>query len=261
MITATPEPDNTPPRVQLLVDTSGFVGGTLTVTRTDPDGSTVNVRATDVPADITDTTWLNYDHEAPFGAPVTYTAVMTFGATSASSSTITLDVTRVWMIHPGDPTLSYSPPRVRGFAERERATKQGKFDVLGRREPVVTTDGQRGGVESKMQIRTGTFAERDGLWALLEDCSTILLNVPAGFGWGLTTEWISVDKVTETRIADLRGADQGRLFTLPYVIGPRPVGSVLPERVYADLPGEATTYAELAGKYASYLDVRSGTQS
>lgn len=261
MITATAEPDNDPPRVELLVDTSGFEGGTLRVTRTDPDGTIVNIRATDEPAEIADNQWLNYDYEAPFGVPVTYTAIMTLGSSSASSDVVTLNVGRVWLIHAGDPTRSYTPPRVRGFTERERNIDQGTFKVLGRRDPVVTTDGQRSGVESKVLIRTETHAERDGLWAVLEDGSTLLLNVPASFGWGLTTEWIAVGKVSEARIADLRGADQGRVFTLPYTVAPRPVGSVLPERVYADLPGEAVTYADQSLMYASYLDLRSGTQS
>jgi hypothetical protein len=245
----------------LLVNTSGFEGGTLRVTRTDPDATTVNVRATDEPITITDSQWLDYDYEAPFGAPVTYTAIMTLGSSSSSADTVTLDVGRVWLIHAGDPSRSYSPPRVRGFAERERNVDQGSFKVLGRRDPVITTDGQRSGVESKVMIRTETHAERDGLWAVLEDGSTLLLNVPAGFGWGLTTEWIAVGKVGEARVAELRGADQGRIFTLPYMVAPRPVGSVLPERVYADLPGEASTYSYQSVLYASYLDLRSGTQS
>lgn len=77
-LTATPQPTNDPPRVLLSVD-ANLGGSTVSVVRLDPDGRTRPVRGGD-PGTITAEAWTGFDYEAPFGAPVTYSAIPTIGA-------------------------------------------------------------------------------------------------------------------------------------------------------------------------------------
>lgn len=78
-LTVTAEPSNTPPRVKLQVDIPALnTGVSVYLTRLDPDGNYQPVRLAD-PASIAGTQWIGYDYEAPYGASVTYTAIVQYG--------------------------------------------------------------------------------------------------------------------------------------------------------------------------------------
>lgn len=71
-ITATAQPANTPPRVELkLADVEGT---SVTILRNDPDGRSRPVRTAE-PATLTGGAWTGFDYEAPLGQAVTYTLV------------------------------------------------------------------------------------------------------------------------------------------------------------------------------------------
>lgn len=257
-ITAIPSAGNVPPRVALTVDTTGYVGYTLQIFRVD-GSSQVLVRDSETTPDIGDVTWLGFDYEAPFEATVTYQVVVYDGANalaSASSASTSLDVTAAWLIHPGDPDLSI-PVEVKKFGERRRSIDQSTQRVIGRSDPVVTTD-TRGTVETSIEIATSTIAEADAVHALLADGQTILVNVPPSWNWGVTTEWAACGQTVEARVVDV-GSRQHRVITVPYVVVSRPEGDLAPLRTYADVLTEASTYAQALAQRATYADLLVGS--
>ena len=154
------------------------------------------------------------------------------------------------------------PVSVAEFGNRSSAPPQGVFRVIGRRNPIVVSEGQPGPLNSSITVRTRTLAELRQLRLLLSDSSPLLLNVPATLGWGVTSEYISVASTDEVRLIDYAGLSD-RYITLPYIVVDAPAaaavgagggggggGGGLPgTRTWADLSLEAGTWAEAAGLY------------
>lgn len=241
-----------PPRIRL--DVTATAGETAaTVTRLNPDGATVPVRTTDGnPLTISAGTALVYDYEAPFGQPVRYSTVETPGTLSAA---VTVAEPAVWLIHVGVPALSRRV-RIIDVPQRARPVVRGIHTPMGRRYPVVQTDGQRKAAEYTLTVRTDDDDERAALDDLLDDAGTLLLNVPAGKGWGVGAEYVSVGDSTEARRADW-GAYPLRDWLLPCTVVDRPVGGTQAERTLADLAGYGTL-AALSAAYGTLFDVAVG---
>ncbi len=254
-LTAAPEPGNSPPRVLLTLDMSDVspVPASATVSRLDPDGRTRAVRLAE-PAKLTGGQWTGYDYETPFGQPVTYTAVA--GSTSVAGAPVTLDVSTVWLRHPGVPSLSMPLPRQAPstLATRRRASTRGVFRPLGRSTPLVVTEGTRQAPETALVVKTSSLDEMRRLWDLLADESVLLLTLPAGLGWGVTHEYISVGDVEESRVAGWGGYEP-RVFMLPYTVVDRPAGGLQSQWTWGDVLARFASWSEVLAFYPSWQDV------
>lgn len=260
-VVATVEPSTgpqDPPRVRLdITDTGTPEVFSTTVTRLDPDGRTVPVRTQDGgPVALTTSgstrTALLYDYEPPFGTPVTYSTT----ATPSASVTVTVVESRVWLIHPGVPALSM-PLSVAAFGSRTRPVQRGLHWPVGSKHPVVQTDGQRKAPEGVIELNTFTLQELAHFEALTNDASTLLLNVPADYGWGVDTDYVSLGDLEEARLIEYAGEPR-RLHSLPFQVVGRPEGGTQAERTYADVLADNATYADLRANYSTYFDVLAG---
>ena len=257
-IVATTQPGNTPPRVFLDVDTTGYTGLTLSIFRVLGDTQTL-VRDSETSPDIADIQWLGYDYECPFGTPVTYQVVVYDGATavaSAVSSAVSLDPSGVWLIHPGAPTRSIEI-EVKDLGSRKRSVTQSTQRVLGRSDPVVTTDA-RSTVESVLAIYTDALDDLTAVHDILADGQTLLLNIPPANAWGVTAEWIACGDSEEQRIVEI-GSRPHRVTSIPYAVVARPEGDLAPLRTYADLLGESASYSAVLAARATYAAVLTGS--
>lgn len=252
-VTPTVELSNVPPRIRL--DVSASAGETsATVTRLDPDGRTVPVRSSDgAPLPISGTTALLYDYEMQYGAAVSYSSLQSPATVSAQ---VAVGESRVWLIHPGVPELS-QPLTVAELSERKRPVQQGVYRPMGRRYAVVQTDGQRKAPEFTLSIYTATGAERDAVEDLLEDAGTLLLNVPAGKGWGIGADYVAVGDSTESRYGRFLGYSDRR-WDLPLVVVGRPFGGTQSQRTYVDVLATYTSYTQVQAAYSSYFSLLAG---
>jgi hypothetical protein len=259
-ITVVPTVDSasTPQRVQLAVTDTGTPNlFATTVTRLDPDGVQRNVRTPDGNPLVLTTSGANrvgtlYDYEAPYGAAVTYS---TIESPSTVSAPVTVAESRAWLIDPGQPALS-TPITIKQLEGRTRKVNRGVFYPMGRAAAVVQTDGQRKAAEYTLSLYTGTDDDRNELDAVLDGAGVLLLNIPAGNGWGIGAEYVSVGDVTEDRPFTYLGyAD--RIWSLPITVVDMPIGGSQSSRSYADLFAY-TTYAALSAGYPSYTALLAG---
>jgi hypothetical protein len=251
-VTPTVEAGNDPPRIRL--DVTATAGETATtVTRLDPDGTTVPVRTNDgAPLTISAGVGLVYDYEAPFSAPVTYSTVETPANVSAQ---VTLTAAKAWLVHPGVPALSVQVT-IAAVGARTRSVVRGVHWPMGRAAPVVQTDGMRKAAESSVDLYVPDEDSRAALETLTADAGVLLFNVPATLPWGLPAAYISVGDMVETRAVRYLGQPD-RTVTLPYQVVDRPVGGTQAERTLADLAGYGTL-AALAAQYGTLFDVAVG---
>lgn len=261
-LVATPEPGNAPPRVRIDVTIPAGSGTSVLLTRMGSDGRAVLVRLADPALLAGSLVWVGYDYECEYGQTLTYAATVTYNNSGVIvvnlSTTATLAVVDVWLVHPGVPALSMRLASVKGLGDRTRPVSQGVFAPYGRRDPIVVTDGRRKAVQSQLQIRTASLAELAALVALVDDAATLLLNVPASLGWGLSAEYVAIGDLVEGREIDT-GSDPWRLFTAPYLVVGRPVGGSQSQRTYATVLAEAATYQDVLNARATYLELLAPT--
>jgi hypothetical protein len=256
-LTATAEPSATPPRILLELEWTG--GTDITVQRIDPDGRTRGVRLAE-PATLDADLWSGYDYESWFGEATTYQA--TDGSTTIDATPVTLTVDAAWLRHPGVPSVSVQV-NVEGDGEPTRAVNRAVLEPLGRRYPIVVTDGRRKTKTSIMTFRTYTLAEADALLSVLDDTAVVLLDVPPAWGWGITHQYMAVGDVTETRTApEGRGAwVPCRNWSAPYEVVDRPADAIAGDRTWANVLVEAATWADLVDMYDTWSDVLTGNTS
>ena len=245
-VTATPQPDATPPRIRLDITTDQT---SLTVYRVAADGSTVAVRTYDGgPLTVTGGSTFLYDPEAPQGEPVSYT---TDDPATTGSATVTVDSGQVWLTHPNAPSRSV-PVRVSAVSDRTAPANQSVRYPLGRQFPIVANDGQRKAPAYTLTVLTSGDGDAAALEALLNDLSTLLLNVPASRGWvGMGTEYVSV--------GDLAVSNPGRVVTsvnrlwdLPCTVTDRPSGGSMAFNTYGTSKTLYATYAARKAAHATY---------
>lgn len=253
-VTATPEPNNVPPRIRLNISSAD--ASSTTLTRLNPDGRTVNVRTQDGgPLPITSGTALIYDYEAPFGQAVQYSSVESPGTTSAN---VTLDVSSIWLVHCGVPDLSMPIELRSGSLQDESYTVQrGVFRPMGRDTPVIVTDGYRKSMESSLIVATDTGSEAAALQAILADTTVLFLNIPPSFGYMVDSMYISVADARFSRTSQI-GSDPWRDVELPFSEVARPAGGTQAQRTYADVLVDNATYATLLNKYSTYAKLLAG---
>lgn len=255
-ITVSPsvEASNWPPRVRLDVAASAGETST-TVTRTDPDGTIVPVRTGDGnPLALASSAGTLYDYEAPFGAAVTYSSQET---PANVSSPVTVPASRVWLIHPGVPTLSQPVRLAPGtFTKRTRDVSQGVFWPQGRSTPIIVSDGARKTAQSTLAVLTISPDEAAGIDAVMSDAGVLLLNIPATLGYNFGTCYIAPGKIEAGPVID-KVFEQWLTFSWPFYVVARPAGGSQAQRTLADLLSYATL-ADLKRTYATLGDLLAG---
>lgn len=265
-VTPTVNLGSTPPSVSLQVTDSTNTVTSVTVTRFVSGGSSNVVRTSDggpLPLTTSDTTKVGtlIDNEPPYAAPVQYSLD---GGTTLTSA-VTVAATRVWLVHPTKPALSM-PLTVSGLPTRSRAVARGVFAPLNRRTPIVVTDGARKAPTFTLGVRTASLTELAALDALLDDASTLLLNVPASKGWGVGAAYIAVGDITETRPIAY-GPFAYREWSLPYQVVDAPIsgtaantaGGTPGVRTWSDLSVERVTWANAGAAYSLWSKAEAGT--
>lgn len=261
-VVPTVEPFNSPPRVRLDVTDTGSSPAytSATVLRLDPDGVQRTVRTNDgnpLPLSTSGSTrvGLVYDYEPPYGSLVSYSTLESPGTVSAE---VTVDETRPWLIHPGVPELSMPISMRPGtLAEEVFPVRAGVFYPMGRKYPVVQTDGSRKGSQSSLVAMTESLDELDSLMVLLADAAVLLLNIPAGMNTGFPSSYIAVGDVKVTRWTSTV-IDANRDVTIPFQVVDPPAGGTQAERTYADIVTGFATYANVQAAYSDYLALLAG---
>lgn len=258
--TAIASSDDEPPFITIAVTgLTDYIGGVLTCVRLNPDGTTDPVRQADPNVEIDAAEMALVDYEAPYGIAVSYRTLAVLSPETdleQSTGTATVDTSQPWLVHPGTPALS-QPIEVTDLATRTREINQSIQAPIGRRRPIVLTDGTLRSPAGTLEITTETLTERDDLLTLLQDLTPLLLNIPHSLGWGVTSEWVAFGGVTETAII---GGSPVRTFVLPYRTVERPVGTVTIDRSWADVLTEAASWTELKNRYVTWLGVFTGQE-
>lgn len=264
-VTATVEPDETPPRVRIDVSDNGNTPAitSVTVTRTNvATGDTVSVRTNDGSplqldlVDADDRAGTIYDNEAQFGVSYVYSTLQQPDRTSGE---LVVNASDPWLVHPGMPGLSRRIKlRVGSFASRRRAAAVGVFYPLGRATAVVVSDGRRRTPESEITVATDTPQELADLLELLSDAGVLLLNVPPGLGLLIESSYIAILDAEERRLSDL-GDDPSRDHVLPYVQVAMPTGGVPTAWTWADVMARYPTWTDLMADNRSWADLMDPT--
>lgn len=254
-LVATPEPANDPPRVLLELTWTGQTEATIV--RTDPGGSQTPVRLGE-PATLDGSgSWVGYDYESWFGQPTYYEAITSGG--TISTGAVSLDVTDVWLRHPGIPSLSLQID-FQGDGAPVRPVNQAVLEPLGRTYPVVVSDGRRKAKRGEITIRTKSDAELTALAALVDDVTPLLLDVPPSKGYGvdLQHQYLAIGDITQSRLRPDYYPHPWRIWTASYIVVGRPAGDLQSERTYATLVIDHATYQELVTTYATYTELLTG---
>lgn len=253
-VTPTVNPSANPPSISLAV--SSTTETATTIRRVNPDGSLVAVRTTTGGAlSIPSHSGTLVDYEAPFGAPVSYTSVE---SPATVSGQVTLAVSKVWLIHPGVPALSVPiQMRRKSLTAVTYTAARGVFKVLGDPYPIVVTDGSRKAAGSALTALVTNAADLSALLTLLNDSSTLLLNVPAN-GYTFGSCYISVGDVTTGPSATDLATDPYIDVTIPFDVTRMPVGGSTSTRTYATVEAQYATYTTAEAAYATYAAATAG---
>lgn len=259
-VVATVEASTTPPRVKLDVTDTGSPNlFAATVTRLNPDGSTSTVRTPDGGPLTLVTSGANrvgtvYDYEAPYGAAVTYSTVETPANVSGS---VIVPADSVWLIHPSVPDISMPVElRAGSLMQEEWGVEQGVFWPMGRRTPIVQTDGIRKAASSSVTVAIDTLLDLQRLRALTQDAAILLLNIPDTLNYGFDTCYIAVGTIRNARTSDI-GSDPYRAVEMPFQVVDRPAGGTQADRTYVDLLSYPT-YSALQAAYPTYAALLAG---
>lgn len=244
-IAAVVEASAVPPRVRLSVTTDQ---PTVTLYQVRADGTRVPVRSYDGDTFVmAGTSMVAYDNEVPYGLPVSYTAD---GSGVTNSGTVTVTVTKPWLINPVQPALSRAIT-VSSLGERSQAANINVRYPLGARVPIVVHDGRRKAATYDLSVRTQSLADQNALEAMLADLTPLLLNIPTGLSWGQTSEWVSVGNVTARRTVAW-GPHPLREWSLPCTVVGRPLGGARPPVTYGDSFAKYPTYGDRFAAHATY---------
>ena len=112
--------------------------------------------------------------------------------------------------------VPYSAPGI------SRASRQGVFNVLGRKFPVVV-DGVRGGRSGTLVLEVDTDEEHVALVKLLDETTTLLLQARSGHHF--EDAWVRFQSQDGTRIVDKLEAEP-TFESLPWVEVDRPAGVI-----------------------------------
>lgn len=250
---ATPQEGNNPPRTLLELEYTGQTEAVIT--REDPDGRVRPVRLAE-PATLVGGIWAGFDYEQWFGEPATYTAITDAGSLTAGP--VTVHSARAWLRHPGVPALSCVVD-FQGEGTPRRPVAQAVLEPLGRRDPIVLTDGRRKAKRGEFTLRTKTDEEAANLLALVDDAAVLLLDLPATAQYGMVPhQYVALGDLEENRLRPDYYKHPWRIWTVPYIVVDRPAGGLQAERTYGDVMAGHLTYTEVRTSYANYTDLLTG---
>lgn len=252
-LTATPEPGASPPRVLLEVTYAGQAEAT--VTRLDPDGVTRTVRLAG-PASLVSGVWVGYDYESHFNAATTYTATTPVGAVTSNTVSLLVDVP--WLRHPGVPSLSIPVEVIPPLEERSHGVNQAVLQPLGRRYPIVVSDGRRKAATSSLTFRTVDEAEAAALKAVLDDVAVLLLDAPEDHGLGFVHEYLAFGELRERRFDPSFGPNPWRNWTVGYTVVGSPAGGQQAQRTWATVLAENGSWSQVISSHSTWSDVLTG---
>jgi hypothetical protein len=251
-IVATTDTVNTPARVVLQVAGIPVGSTSVTIVRVDQAGNQSPVRTAN-PGTLSGGSWVGYDYEAPYGQQVTYLATPDSSA-AVTSAAVTLDVRTPWLLHPGVPALSM-PITVESRGDRTRATNTGVHQILGRATPITISDGKRKAPTFEIVVRTGSLTEEAALMALLDDTSTLLLQIRYPNITRTTYKWVSIGDVTTADVVQGFYGSQYLRWTLPCTETVQPSGLLQAQWTWADVLANYPTWNDVKTGYATWSGV------
>jgi hypothetical protein len=244
---------NWPPR-NIVTATGLTVSDLYTVYRSVLGARTVLRGWEDLAA--TDTSHVGTDAEAPFGVAVTYVLVDPSGTEYTSSPlTVTLPGGKVALTD----AISGAAAEVEILAWTGRQSqRQAAVFNVGDRTTIVVSGGLRGAT-STIQLLTETSAARSDLLELLNGATSgiVLVRVPSIAYTGMTA-YLGTLSLTENIVSEDDGTDDTRTWDME-VVEVSAWASVFMAQgsTYQDVADAYTgsTYADLAGDFATYLDM------
>lgn len=252
--TATPveisatEQDTWPPRVLVAV-TGLTVDDSIELLRV-VDGRRIAIRGGSS-SSVTDTSFLCLDAELPFGATVSYLAIVNgTDEYSTASNTYALPGGKVAVSDAinGDAAEVV----ILAWDEKQSQRQASVFRVGGRN---VVVSGDLGMFEANIELFTETTTSHDSLIDVLRNATEGIIQIRQDGNYDGVDSYVAVLGMTVRRFSQ-DGTDQRRIFNLQVaeVEGWAPA---LEARgfTYADLEAAYTglTYADLEGDYTTYL--------
>ncbi len=246
--------------VELTVNFSGVASAvTVTITRTDPDGSRAIVRGADR-ATLSAGRFFVVDSEAPLGVEVSYVATgydttgMLVVTSNTLAVTIGIDRGQAWLKDPGRPSLAVSP-KVVTLPEVTRDIRRGMYHIAGAPFPVVRSD-VRHSETGTMVLRTHSIDDAAALDFLFSAGAVLLFQSDPGYG--IDQFYFSAGKLTQARFDPRNGFDPWRVFDVEYVKTSAPVGGSGVTVTYSSVTTAYATYQALFDAHDDYLSVLSG---
>jgi hypothetical protein len=266
-ITVTPQPSNSPPRMQITVTSPDGTPITAAwVTRYDPAGAIPTRVQLPVPAASGS---VLYDYEAPWDTSLVYSVGITYasGSTATYTSTAaTLSPSAIWLIHPTAPVLSVCLDQGRfdrmgivTLGSETRPEIKTKHRIQGSEYQIVTKTGPRGAVSTSLQVATVTAAERASLIAITRDQTPLFLQVPAAWGWDLDGGYYDVGDLGTERFLQY-GPEPRRVSTLPLERVEAPIGTQAPAWTWTGLAAGFASWDAERAAYATWADVATNTR-
>lgn len=228
---------------------------TALVERVHANGERLPVRGGD-PAALAAGAWVGDDFEVPHDEQFYYVATSTQvpGVTITSPTYTVASSGATWLKHPGRPALN-TVVQVTTPPDLTRPIEQGVFNVLGRARPVALSM-RRQSEQGELRLFTATDGARSQLVGMLADGMPLLLVCPAGYGIG--TVYISVAEVQEQRPSPW-GKEQARLWSLPFTVVDRPLGSALAAgNSWTDVLGRYPSWSQMLQTEGTWADVLEG---
>lgn len=234
-----------PPRVAVSVSSSPAVTASLTITRTNADGTVHPVLTDSEPVIIT--SWAGYDYHAPFNEAVTYTA--TASGQSGTSTAVFMVSDQAWLMHPSDPTKSLPVLLLQADETVKFASPAKTYAVLNRKLPVARTSAPRGGTQGNLKIKVAS-ADVTAALDLFADGGPLLLNGIWGandYGW----KWVLPGELSVTNPAGFVDFPF-RWFLTSYVEITDPDANIVSPWNYDAVAAAYADYDTQTAAYSSY---------
>ena len=253
--------DNDPdaPNVQITLTSITNPGATYTVYRVDNTGedSDTPVRGLDqvVPDSTSDA---GFDFEVPIGKSVSYRVEQGVDTDTDGPLTIpSADFGAVWLSSVHQPLLSRRVVMSEWNVTEYPTRILGKYNVLGRKNPVVLTDtwGTRQGnmklVTDNDNISDTTWRE---LYLLLTEGKTLLLRTPGRAYSGELDMYFDIESYSRTRIGPIRA--DGKIpflhdITFIEVDRPATAEESLGLRTWQDVLDDYATWQDVLDEYGA----------
>lgn len=222
---------------------------TVEIWRVDGAGNQTPVRNAE-PLTTSAGTGLVYDYELPRDTAVTYRT--TDGAVTSS---VSLDSNgQVWLVHPGQPSLSMAV-HVVSLPAKRRDMGTVTYEPVGRSGAVSVSVGLSQAWSGTLTLATVSTDEYRGMLDLIGDGQPLLFAPPPTMD---DTAYVAVvGSPDEQRVTDLP-ADDTRLWSLDVVRVGRPAGQGAAEWRWADVLATYPSWAALQAAESTWLDVLDG---